>query len=234
MSNSIRILLCEDDTNLAIMLKEYLEANDFSVDLFPDGEKGLAAFQEKEYDLCILDVMMPLKDGFTLARDIRKTNQRIPIIFLTVKSLKEDIFEGFQIGADDYITKPFSQAELKFRIEAIMRRVNAQKLQNVTEHTFGGYVFDHQKRTLTYGNEEITLTTKESEMLHLFVQNQNQLIPRNDILKAIWGEVTFFNGRSMDVYITKLRKILSKDPDVKILNTHGKGYKLIAPMDKNA
>ena len=230
-----KILLCEDDTNLAVVLKEYLEANDYSVDLYPDGEQGYQAFQEKEYDMCILDVMMPHKDGFSLARDIRKKNLRIPIIFLTVKSLKEDILEGFQIGADDYMTKPFSQAELKFRIEAILRRVNSQKLySNISEHKFGGYSFDYQKHTLTYNGEEMKLTTKESEMLQILLQNKNQLLERNNALKSIWGEVNYFNARSMDVYITKLRKILSKDPEVDIINIHGKGYKLVAPKeDKN-
>ena len=216
-----RILLCEDDPNLGSLLREYLVAKDYEVDLMPD-----------EYDLCIFDVMMPNKDGFTLASDIRKKDTKVPIIFLTVKALKQDILEGFKIGADDYITKPFSMEELLFRIEAIMRRVNMQKLQlGTTEYKFGRFMFDYQKQILTFDEEKHKLTTKEAEMLRALLQNANQILERNAALKAIWGEVTYFNARSMDVYITKLRKILQQDPDISIVNIHGKGYKLVIPKD---
>ena len=222
-----RILLCEDDPNLGSLLREYLVAKDYEVDLMPDGELGYQAFVENEYDLCIFDVMMPNKDGFTLASDIRKKDTKVPIIFLTVKALKQDILEGFKIGADDYITKPFSMEELLFRIEAIMRRVNMQKLQlGTTEYKFGRFMFDYQKQILTFDEEKHKLTTKEAEMLRALLQNANQILERNAALKAIWGEVTYFNARSMDVYITKLRKILQQDPDISIVNIHGKGYKL--------
>ncbi|EFI15890.1 MAG: DNA-binding response regulator [Bacteroidetes bacterium] len=227
-----RILLCEDDPNLGSLLREYLVAKDYEVDLMPDGELGYQAFVENEYDLCIFDVMMPNKDGFTLASDIRKKDTKVPIIFLTVKALKQDILEGFKIGADDYITKPFSMEELLFRIEAIMRRVNMQKLQlGTTEYKFGRFMFDYQKQILTFDEEKHKLTTKEAEMLRALLQNANQILERNAALKAIWGEVTYFNARSMDVYITKLRKILQQDPDISIVNIHGKGYKLVIPKD---
>ena len=227
-----RILLCEDDPNLGSLLIEYLVAKDYEVDLMPDGELGYQAFVENEYDLCIFDVMMPNKDGFTLASDIRKKDTKVPIIFLTVKALKQDILEGFKIGADDYITKPFSMEELLFRIEAIMRRVNMQKLQlGTTEYKFGRFMFDYQKQILTFDEEKHKLTTKEAEMLRALLQNANQILERNAALKAIWGEVTYFNARSMDVYITKLRKILQQDPDISIVNIHGKGYKLVIPKD---
>jgi len=224
--------LCEDDPNLGSLLREYLVAKDYEVDLMPDGELGYQAFVENEYDLCIFDVMMPNKDGFTLASDIRKKDTKVPIIFLTVKALKQDILEGFKIGADDYITKPFSMEELLFRIEAIMRRVNMQKLQlGTTEYKFGRFMFDYQKQILTFDEEKHKLTTKEAEMLRALLQNANQILERNAALKAIWGEVTYFNARSMDVYITKLRKILQQDPDISIVNIHGKGYKLVIPKD---
>ena len=227
-----RILLCEDDPNLGSLLREYLVAKDYEVDLMPDGELGYQAFVENEYDLCIFDVMMPNKDGFTLASDIRKKDTKVPIIFLTVKALKQDILEGFKIGADDYITKPFSMEELLFRIEAIMRRVNMQKLQlGTTEYKFGRFMFDYQKQILTFDEEKHKLTTKEAEMLRALLQNANQILERNAALKAIWGEVTYFNARSMNVYITKLRKILQQDPDISIVNIHGKGYKLVIPKD---
>ena len=227
-----RILLCEDDPNLGSLLREYLVAKDYEVDSMPDGQLGYQAFVENEYDLCIFDVMMPNKDGFTLASDIRKKDTKVPIIFLTVKALKQDILEGFKIGADDYITKPFSMEELLFRIEAIMRRVNMQKLQlGTTEYKFGRFMFDYQKQILTFDEEKHKLTTKEAEMLRALLQNANQILERNAALKAIWGEVTYFNARSMDVYITKLRKILQQDPDISIVNIHGKGYKLVIPKD---
>ncbi len=227
----MRLLLCEDDSNLGFLLCEYLQAKGFIVDLLPDGEQGYQAFQKEKYDLCILDVMMPKKDGFTLAADIRTMNSDVPIIFLTAKNMKEDILTGFKIGADDYLTKPFSMEELLFRIEAIIRRVKGKKTKEVTSYTIGSFVFDTQKQILTLGETQDKLTTKECELLTLLCSHQNQILERNYALMKIWGENTYFNARSMDVYITKLRKHLTGDPSVQIMNIHGKGYKLVVPEE---
>ena len=224
-----RILLCEDDENLGMLLREYLQAKGYNVTLAPDGEAGFQHFSNEKFDLCILDVMMPKKDGFTLAQDIRKVNSVIPIVFLTAKSLKEDVLEGFRIGADDYITKPFSMEEMLLRIEAIMRRISGKKSKNGTEYQLGSMIFDAQKQTLVTDNGTTKLTTKECERLALLVQNANSILERNYALKTIWVEDNYFNARSMDVYITKLRKLLKDDPEVEIINIHGKGYKLIVP-----
>lgn len=224
-----RILLCEDDENLGMLLREYLQAKGYNVTLAPDGEAGYQHFSSEKFDLCILDVMMPKKDGFTLAQDIRKVNGIIPIVFLTAKSLKEDVLEGFRIGADDYITKPFSMEEMLLRIEAIMRRISGKKSKSGSEYQLGTMVFDAQKQTLTTEKGTTKLTTKECELLSLLVQNGNSILERNYALKTIWVEDNYFNARSMDVYITKLRKLLKDDPNVEIINIHGKGYKLIIP-----
>lgn len=224
-----RILLCEDDENLGMLLREYLQAKGYNVTLAPDGEAGYQHFSNEKFDLCILDVMMPKKDGFTLAQDIRKVNGIIPIVFLTAKSLKEDVLEGFRIGADDYITKPFSMEEMLLRIEAIMRRISGKKSKSGSEYQLGTMVFDAQKQTLTSEKGTTKLTTKECELLALLVQNGNSILERNYALKTIWVEDNYFNARSMDVYITKLRKLLKDDPNVEIINIHGKGYKLIIP-----
>lgn len=224
-----KILLCEDDENLGMLLREYLQAKGFVVDLLPDGEAGYQTFINDKYDICIFDVMMPKKDGFTLAQDIRKINTTVPIIFLTVRSLKEDILEGFKIGADDYITKPFSMEELLFRIEAILRRSNGKHSKLNGEVQLGNFYFDTQKQQLTIGDKKVKLTTKESELLTLLAQSANSILERNFALKSIWVEDNYFNARSMDVYITKLRKILRDDPRLEIINIHGKGYKLIIP-----
>ena len=227
-----KILLCEDDTNLGSLLSEYLMAKDYDVDLLPDGEQGYQAFLENKYDLCILDVMMPQKDGLTLASDIRKKDTKIPIIFLTVKALKQDILEGFKIGADDYITKPFSMEELVFRIEAILRRVRGKKTKESTMYNIGRFTFDTQKQLLTLDNdpEKTTkLTTKENELLALLCAHSNEILQRDYALKTIWIDDNYFNARSMDVYITKLRKHLKPDTQIEIINIHGKGYKLIVP-----
>jgi DNA-binding response OmpR family regulator len=225
----VKILLCEDDENLGMLLREYLQAKGYNVTLAPDGEAGFQHFSNEKFDLCILDVMMPKKDGFTLAQDIRKVNSVIPIVFLTAKSLKEDVLEGFRIGADDYITKPFSMEEMLLRIEAIMRRISGKKSKNGTEYQLGSMIFDAQKQTLVTDNGTTKLTTKECELLALLVQNANSILERNYALKTIWVEDNYFNARSMDVYITKLRKLLKDDPEVEIINIHGKGYKLIVP-----
>ncbi len=225
----MRVLLCEDDENLGMLLREYLQAKGYDTVLCPDGEAGYRAFVREKFDLCVLDVMMPRKDGFSLAKDIRNTNKELPIIFLTAKTLKEDILEGFRIGADDYLTKPFSMEELTFRIEAIMRRVRGKKNRNRQSYKIGSFVFDTQRQTLTRGEEQTKLTTKECELLCLLCANANEVLQRDYALKTIWVDDNYFNARSMDVYITKLRKLLKGDDEVEILNVHGKGYKLLVP-----
>ncbi len=228
MSDLLKILLAEDDTNLGSLLKEYLIAKKYDAELYPDGEKALKAYQKEEFDLCIFDVMMPKIDGFTLAKEIRKVDENIPIIFLTAKTLKDDLIKGFQSGADDYLTKPFSMDELMLRIEAIMRRVNNTKPNiHKTEFVLGDYLFDAQKQTLSLKGETLKLTTKESELLRLLCIKQNDLLDRNDALKEVWMDDNYFNARSMDVYITKLRKHLKKDARIQIINIHGKGFKLL-------
>ena len=229
-TEKLRILLCEDDENLGMLLREYVQAKGFLCDLYGDGDAGFKAFLKGRFDFCILDVMMPKKDGFTLAQDIRSINSDIPIIFLTAKSLKEDILEGFRIGGDDYITKPFSMEELIFRIEAILRRVKGSKGRDVVAYKVGQFVFDVQKQTLSLnGGEPDKLTTKECDLLSLLCAHANDILERNFALKTIWVDDNYFNARSMDVYITKLRKHLKDDPTIEIINIHGKGYKLIAP-----
>lgn len=225
----MRILLCEDDENLGMLLREYLQAKGYDTELYPDGEAGYKAFSQNKYDLCVLDVMMPKKDGFSLARDIRQLNEEVPIVFLTAKALKEDILEGFRIGADDYLTKPFSMEELTFRIEAILRRVRGKKNRNRTHYKIGSFTFDTQKQILARGDSQTKLTTKESELLSLLCAHANEILQRDYALKTIWIDDNYFNARSMDVYITKLRKHLKADENVEIINIHGKGYKLITP-----
>jgi two-component system, OmpR family, response regulator len=228
MEQKVKLLLAEDDENLGLLLKEYLVAKGFDATLFPDGEAAFKGFMKDHFDICILDIMMPKKDGFTLARDIRMVNSEIPVIFLTAKNLKDDVIEGFKLGADDYITKPFSMEELIFRIEAILRRTS-QDSQNLTQQIYklGRYTFDTRKQTLTNGEDVVKLTTKESDLLKLLCQNANKVLERNFALKSIWIDDNYFNARSMDVYITKLRKHLKDEPTVEIINVHGKGYKLI-------
>ena len=223
----IKILLAEDDENLGELLKNYLRVKLFETDLFEDGEKAFDGFRKKKYDLCILDVMMPIKDGFTLAQEIRAINKAVPIIFLTARSMKNDVLEGFKIGADDYITKPFNMDELLFRIEAILRRVKADSLHTPQIYTLGNYTFDAQKQVLQSDHTSYKLTTKESELLSLLCDNANQVLERNYALRSIWEDDNYFNARSMDVYITKLRKYFKDEPMVEILNVHGRGFKLV-------
>jgi DNA-binding response OmpR family regulator len=224
-----RILLCEDDENLGLFLLEYLQVKGLAVDLMTDGEAGLEAFINNKYDLCILDVMMPKKDGFTLAQEIRHMSPEVPIIFLTARTLKEDVLEGFRSGADDYIAKPFSMEELISRMDAIFRRVRGKREKSTTVYNIGKFVFDAQRQLLQIDGRETKLTTKESDLLTLLSNKMNNILTRNSALKTIWTEDNYFNARSMDVYITKLRKLLKDDPEVGILNIHGKGYKLFAP-----
>jgi DNA-binding response OmpR family regulator len=228
MEQKIKLLLAEDDENLGLLLKEYLVAKGYEAVLFPDGEAAFKGFTKDRFDICILDIMMPRKDGFTLAKEIRMLSAEIPIIFLTAKNLKDDVIEGFKLGADDYITKPFSMEELIFRIEAILRRTVPES-QNTGQLIFqlGRYIFDTRKQTLTNGDDVVKLTTKEADLLKLLCQNTNKVLERNFALKSIWIDDNYFNARSMDVYITKLRKHLKDEPNVEIINVHGKGYKLI-------
>ena len=230
MEEKLRILLCEDDENLGTLTREYLEDKGYKAELFADGESGYKAFLKGKYDICLLDVMMPKKGGFQLAQEIRTVNSDVPIIFLTAKALKEDILEGFKIGADDYITKPFSMEELVLRIDAIMRRVKGKKGKEITMYKIGDFTFDTQKQVLIIGEQVTKLTTKESELLSLLCAHVNEILERNFALKTIWIDDNYFNARSMDVYITKLRKHLKADPSIEIINIHGKGYKLIAPV----
>jgi two-component system, OmpR family, response regulator len=227
--NNIRILLAEDDNNLGILLKSYLTAKNYETVLFTNGSNALRAFPRGSFGLCILDIMMPEMDGLTLAAEIRKLNPDMPVIFLTAKNQKEDILEGFKTGADDYITKPFSMEELLYRIEAILRRATSHAPAKINEsYTIGGYSFDPLKQMLKYKDQTIKLTTKESELLELLCRHGNEILERNFALKTIWIDDNYFNARSMDVYITRLRKYLKKDASVKILNVHGRGYKLIS------
>jgi DNA-binding response OmpR family regulator len=222
-----RVLLAEDDENLGSLLQEYLQAKNFETDWVMNGEKAFKAFETHHYDICVLDVMMPVKDGFTLASEIRMVDRDMPIIFLTAKSMKEDVLEGFTRGADDYVSKPFSMEELIFRIEAILRRTSGSGGAGDDCYELGDFTFDTQKQTLSIGDQTQKLTTKETDLLKLLCNNMNKVLERNFALKAIWVDDNYFNARSMDVYITKLRKYLKPDPRVQIINVHGKGYKLI-------
>ena len=232
MDEKLRILLCEDDESLGMLLRDYLQAKDYDADLCLDGEEGYRAFCKNRYDLCVLDVMMPRKDGFQLAKEIRMMNSDIPIVFLTAKNLKEDVFEGFRIGADDYITKPFSMDELVFRMEAILRRVRGRKSKDNQMFKLGIFTFDMQHQLLIRGGEKTKLTTKECELLTLLCKHVNDVLQRELALKTIWIDDNYFNARSMDVYITKLRKHLKADPRIEINNVHGRGYRLIIPDEE--
>lgn len=231
MKKDIRILLVEDDENLSFVVKDFLEMNGYAVDIAPDGKQGLVLFETVSYDLFILDVMLPKMDGFKLAEKIKKKDERTPIIFLTARSMQEDKNRGLQSGADDYITKPFDTQELILRIRAILKRSLREAgdpLQQKIARTVkvGQYSFNTSEMKLSNNNEEIKLTPKEGKLLVLLYQHKNEILNRDEALKSIWGESTKTNGRSMDVYITRLRKYLAKDESVKIENLHGKGFKL--------
>lgn len=225
---NISILLAEDDINLGNLLKNYLTVKNYETVLCVNGVEALEAFNKNNFDLCIFDIMMPEMDGLTLAREIRKINTVTPVIFLTAKSQEEDILEGFRSGADDYITKPFSMEELLYRIQAILKRTTtAANIRKQESYDIGKYVFNVVNQTLKLDDNVINLTTKESELLELLCMYGKDILERNYALKSIWIDDNYFNARSMDVYITRLRKYLKKDPSVRILNVHGKGYKLI-------
>ena len=231
MENKLHILLCEDEESLGMLVREYLQAKGYDAELYLDGEAGYKAFVKGEYDMCLLDVMMPKMDGFTLARELRMINAEVPIMFLTAKNLKDDILEGFKLGADDYLTKPFSMDELVYRMEAILRRVKARNTQMAVRYQLGLFVFDTQRQLLTIGEKSTKLTTKESELLTMLCTHMNDVLERDLALKTIWIDDNYFNARSMDVYITKLRKHLKDDPNVEINNVHGKGYRLVVPYN---
>ncbi len=228
MEDKTRILLVEDDANLSMVLKDYLEMLGYETILRNDGEAGLEAFKENEFSLCILDIMMPKKDGFRLAKDIKAINPDIPLIFLTAKSLKEDRIAGFKAGCDDYITKPFSTEELSLRISAILKRSEVQYRQKRIPDVFelGAVLFDHKNMIISHNGVETTLTRKEAALLKLLAENKNQLVEREYALEKIWGSSDYFIGRSMDVFIAKLRKMLKVEPAISITNVHGTGFKL--------
>ncbi len=224
-----KILVIEDDPNLGYILQESLELQGYQVVRCEDGEAGYSVFVKEKYDLCLIDVMLPKKDGFTLAKEIREIDQDIPIIFLTAKSFKEDRIEGFKIGGDDYITKPFSMEELILRIQAVLKRSKNSPIADQKQKRFviGNYNFDYERQILLHQQQQQKLTHKESELLRLLCLNLNQILDREIALKQIWGDDSFFTARSMDVYITKLRKYLKDDDRIEIMNVHGKGFKMI-------
>lgn len=230
MDTHFKLLLVEDDANLGTLLAEYLRVKGFDVELRSDGAAGLKAYSQGGFDLLLLDVMMPVKDGFTLAREIRLKDQQVPIIFLTAKSMKQDTIQGFQSGADDYLTKPFSMEELVLRVQAVLKRAKgpAGAQDQPQSYALGSYMFDVRKQLLARGGAEKKLTTKESELLRLLCLHRNGLLERRLALREIWGDDNYFNGRSMDVYIAKLRKYLKDDPEVEIINIHGQGFRLAA------
>lgn len=230
-----KILLVEDDQNFGDVLRSYLDMHDYDVTLAADGILGLEAFRKSNYDLCIFDVMMPRKDGFTLAKEVRERDQKVPIIFLTARTMKDDVLNGFKIGADDYISKPFNSEELLLRIQAVLKRTAKQPdpRDEQREFSFGKYHFNYPVRILTYteaaAGEENTwkLSPKEAELLKMFILSINDVLPRSEALTKIWHEDNYFTARSMDVFVTKLRKYLAKDSNLEIVNIHGNGFQLL-------
>ena len=229
MKSRKKILLLEDDANLGFILREHLELHQFDVTHSPDGVAGLTEFRKQKYSLCLVDVMMPKKDGFSFVKEVRQIDTKTPVIFLTAKSLKEDRIEGLKIGADDYVTKPFSMEELLLRINAVLRRSGSGVTAESKETTFviGKYLFDFGRSSLQLGSSKIQkLTSKESDVLRMLAIHPNELVERGVILDTVWGEDSYYSARSMDVYVSKLRKYFVKDANVTIKNVHGKGYKL--------
>ncbi|NQZ74813.1 MAG: response regulator transcription factor [Ekhidna sp.] len=224
-----KLLIVEDDPNLGEILSEYLDLKGYETTLKRDGEEGGVAFEQGKFDLCILDLMMPKKDGFTLAKEIRQQDEETPIIFLTAKSMKQDIIKGFTIGADDYMTKPFSMEELLLRIQAILKRSIKKDEESPFPNPFqiAGITYHYPENKLITPNREINLTTKENELLKIFFEHVNQTVERSFALKKIWKDDSYFNARSMDVYIAKIRKYLQDEPSLKILTIHGEGFKLV-------
>ena len=222
-----KLLLAEDDENLGKLLNTFLEAKGYKTELVDTGKKAVEQAAQNKYDFIILDVMMPEMDGFEAATEIRSWNRDVPILFLTAKSLKEDKLKGFNIGADDYLTKPFSMEELLARLQAILKRTQTAKPEESRHETLGDSVFDLTTRMLNIGGKDVQLTTKEAQLLNMLIKSQDDHLDRQVALRAVWGDDNYFNGRSMDVYITKLRKILKDDEKIQILNVNGKGFKLI-------
>ena len=227
MSKKLNILLAEDDENLGLLLQTYLKSKGFDVALTRNGKSAFELFNTMKFDFCLFDVMMPIMDGFTLAKEIREVDRKVPILFLTAKAMKEDKLEGFSIGADDYLTKPFSMEELLARITAILRRVDTAVTEGDSVQMVGKIAFRPELRVLHLSDGDKKLTTKENQLLTMLVKNQNEILDRQATLRAIWGEDNYFNGRSMDVYIAKLRKLLKEDEAIEIMNVHGKGFKFI-------
>jgi two-component system, OmpR family, response regulator len=227
--DKVKVLLAEDDRNLGNILKSYLDAKGYAAQLFINGQEAMDHFTREKFEFCIVDVMMPVKDGFTLAREIREIDSRIPILFLTAKSLEDDKLKGFQVGGDDYLTKPFSMEELLMRMEAILRRTSAKSASDIATGNchIGRYLFDYNHQMLTAEGFEQRLTSKESDLLKLLSEHINQVVDRSYALNKIWQNDSYFNARSMDVYIAKLRKYLKDDPDVELINVHGVGFKLV-------
>lgn len=226
MKSEIRILLAEDDANLGFVIRDNLEQNGLLVDLCKDGEEAITHFGENEYQICILDVMMPKLDGFAVAEKIRSKNTKIPILFLTAKTLKEDRLRGFMVGGDDYITKPFSIEELICRINVFLRRTDIIKIAPGVKFPIGKYTFDPDNLQLIIDHKEISLTQMESDILSILKDKEGEVVKRADILNQIWGDDDYFNGRSLDVFISRLRKLLSSDTNIGIVNHHGVGFKL--------
>ena len=226
----IKILLVEDDVNLGVVISDHLKSADYDVVCAEDGAEGLVKFNEGDFNLCILDVMLPKLDGFSLAQDIRKVNAEIPILFLTAKSMTEDKIKGFEAGGDDYLTKPFSLQEFQLRVKALLKRVRIET-KEVEEMLFsmGNYTYDTENQVLSINNLPKTLTKKEAQILKLLYRHKNQVISREIILKGVWGQDDYFVGRSLDVFITKLRKYFSDDPRIIISNLHGVGFKFEIP-----
>ncbi|HMQ77841.1 MAG TPA: response regulator transcription factor [Flavobacteriales bacterium] len=222
------ILLVEDDPNLGFVIQDALARKGYTVHLCRDGKEGLRYFNSHTYDLCVLDVMLPQKDGFSLAEDIRITNEQVPIVFLTAKSQTEDRIAGFKAGGDDYLTKPFSHEELVLRIEAILRRTKGKGEDKRQRERFelGSYLFDHRDLSLKHPGGDRKLTRKEADVLRLLCMHQDQVLPRELVLNMVWGDDTYFLGRSLDVFISRLRKYLKADASVQIVNVHGVGFKL--------
>ncbi len=228
-TEKVKVLLAEDDKNLGNVLKTYLEVKGFETILCINGQEAYNAFEKGGYGFCIVDVMMPVKDGFTLVKEIREKDKHIPVLFLTAKSMQEDKMKGFQVGGDDYLTKPFSMEELLMRMQAILRRVNEKTGSEIRNNVFqiGKYQFDFNRQILRIAEKEQKLTSKEAALLRLLAINLNQVLDRSFALKEIWNDDSYFNARSMDVYITKLRKFLKLDPTVELINVHGIGFKLV-------
>ena len=230
LNNYKSVLLVEDDNNFGIVLRDFLLLHNYKVDLARNGLEGFEKFKNNEFDVCILDIMMPYKDGFTLAKEIRSNNKNVPIIFLTAKSLKEDVLKGYKIGADDYLIKPFDTEILLKKLDVIISRTHKveKKSKLKTKILIGNFIYNPRLRTLTYkNNSTINLSPKENQLLFLLVENQNDLLTRNKALTEIWNDDNYFTSRSMDVYITKLRRHLRKDDKIEIANIHGEGFRLI-------